>query len=251
MIINTAKLHFDEDIGRARSLHLHAVQVQEDLLKNDILRSAWMLAVGASDAFFCDAYADLITRTLRAKDLQPSGNLEGKLKNLKVPVSVFLSTRGGWRWRMAAREMMERESVLSIQQIKDLLNSFCRINNKILTSETIVGWATHDQARHRMFGCTRHQFNNLEGQNLNTQKKKSLDKLQKRMQSIFQRRHDCIHNCDRPRNALKRISADSTLKAIDDIDFVVNRCVEHLRREFPLFLADCDFSAQTRNAVGA
>lgn len=132
LVLGTAKQHFDEDIQRARDISAHAAALQAGRLRDDLFRSSWMTAVGASDAFFCDAYADLVTRTLRAKDRQPDGNLQDKLNNLKVPVIAVLNTSNGWRWRMAAREIIEKENVLSIKQIKDLLNIFCRDGNSCL-----------------------------------------------------------------------------------------------------------------------
>jgi hypothetical protein len=251
MIINTAKQHFDEDIARARDIHAHAVGLNNGRLKDDLLRSSWMYAVGASDAFFCDAYADLIARTLRAKELQKTGNLEGRIGNLKIPVVAFLSSNNGWRWRMAAREMIEKESVLSIKEIKDLMNLFCRSKSKLLTEDTIENWMVHPKASQRLFGISRCKFIKLDQKQQRAAKKNALKKFESRFQTIFQRRHDCIHNCDRPRTALQRLSASGTLKAIGDIEFLVNRCTEHLRAEYPNFLADCGFSAKTRNYVGA
>jgi len=94
-ILGTAKQHFNEDIQRARAIHCHAVTlVGEHLtrLKDDLLRSAWMMGVGANDAFFCDAYADLMTRTLRAKACQDTGNVSDNLENIKVPLIAILNT---------------------------------------------------------------------------------------------------------------------------------------------------------------
>ncbi len=65
MVLSTAKAHFDDDIGRARDLCEHS-RYRRDTLKNDLLRSSWMFAVGACDAYFADAYADLIAKTLQA-----------------------------------------------------------------------------------------------------------------------------------------------------------------------------------------
>lgn len=99
MILGTAKQHFDEDVQRSNAIHAHAIGLENGLLKDDLLRKAWMGVVGASDAFFCDAFADLVTRSLRAKERQPDGNLQNKLNNLKVPVIAVLNTTNGWRWR--------------------------------------------------------------------------------------------------------------------------------------------------------
>ncbi|MEC8579806.1 MAG: hypothetical protein VXZ18_03565 [Pseudomonadota bacterium] len=251
MILQTAKQHFDEDIHRANAILEHAFDIECAQLKGDILRSAWMTAVGASDAFFCDAYADLVTRTLRAKEREPHGDLRDKLNNLKVPVVAVLNTSNGWRWRMAAREIIEKENVLSIKQIKDLLNIFCRDGHKLLTQETIESWILHESSLNRLFGMSRSEYNQKQGQAKNKAKKSALDHLTRRMQTIFQRRHDCIHNCDRPKIAIQRISYDMTRKAIEDVDFVVNRCTDHLRNEFSPYLTSRGFSGATRNFVGA
>ena len=251
MILGTAKQHFDEDVKRAKVIHAHAVELEDGLLKDDLYRSAWMTAVGASDAFFCDAYADLVTRTLRAKERQPDGDLQDKLNNLKVPVVAVLNTTNGWRWRMAAREIIEKENVLSIKQIKDLLNIFSREGSKLLTQDTIEDWLLHDDMLQRQFGISKHQYNQKQGTAKNKAKKSALDHLGRRMQSIFQRRHDCIHNCDRPKYAIQGMTEDQCRKAIEDVDFVVNRCIDHLRAEYPQYLQSRGFSGATRNYVGA
>lgn len=251
MILGTAKQHFDEDVQRARDIQAHAAGLADGRLKDDLLRSAWMAGVGASDAFFCDAYADLVTRTLRAKERQPSGNLQDKLNNLKVPVVAVLNSSNGWRWRMAAREMIEKESVLSIQQIKDLLNIFCRDQHKLLTQDTVESWILHADMKQRQFGITRHAYQQTPAGGKAKAKKSALEKFGRRMQSVFQRRHDCIHNCDRPRSAIQAISADATQKALEDVSFLVNRCTDHMRGEYTHYLSSRGFTGQTRNQVGA
>ena len=91
-ILVTAKQHFDQDAARARALLAHAIPEAAGELRNDIMRAAWMMAVGASDAYFCDAYADLLARTLQAKQLQPAVDLPERLLSLKVPVISVVMT---------------------------------------------------------------------------------------------------------------------------------------------------------------
>ena len=72
----TALRHFQEDIKRARALVRHAAGLAcpsdaERLLRDDVLRSAWMFAVGALDAYFCDAYTDLVATTINANPHPP------------------------------------------------------------------------------------------------------------------------------------------------------------------------------------
>jgi hypothetical protein len=91
----TAKAHFDQDIVRSRALHTHSAGMAAGVLKDDVLRAAWMMAVGASDAYFSDAYADLISRALRAKELQPAIGIPDRLNNLLMPNPSLKLTRYG------------------------------------------------------------------------------------------------------------------------------------------------------------
>src|SRR5205085_2858803 len=127
MFLNTPKRHFEEDLSRARKILAHARTLNPDVLQHDVLRAAWMMAVGASDAYFCDAYGDLLARTLRAKGIETAVVIPDRLNNLKVPViAVLRGTHEGWRWRMAARELIEKENVLSLDKIRNLFNHFFR-----------------------------------------------------------------------------------------------------------------------------
>jgi hypothetical protein len=64
--------HFNQDIARARAIVEHADPLpsgrpDESLLRSDLLRSGWMFAVGALDAYFCDAYTDVVAATIISK----------------------------------------------------------------------------------------------------------------------------------------------------------------------------------------
>ena len=68
----TALKHFQQDIVRARALSAHAASLPvatagEQLLRSDVLRSAWMFSVGALEAYFCDAYTDIVATTIISK----------------------------------------------------------------------------------------------------------------------------------------------------------------------------------------
>ena len=118
MILQTPISHFREDIRRAKDLKNFASGLQESVIKDDILRSSWMMAVGALDAYFCDAYGDLIARTFRAKKIQPMVELPKKMNSIMVPIPVILENQvnGGWVWRMVARELIEKDNVLSVKK---------------------------------------------------------------------------------------------------------------------------------------
>src|SRR5262245_1332629 len=98
MILQTPINHFTEDIQRAKDLRAYAEGLGAGPIKNDILRASWMMAVGALDAYFCDAYGDLLARTFRAKRVQPGVELPKKMKNITVPIPVVLDNdlSGGW-----------------------------------------------------------------------------------------------------------------------------------------------------------
>ena len=60
-MLTTALNQFNQDVARARAIVAHAdplprTNAAEQMLRSDLLRSAWMFAVGAMDAYFCDAY---------------------------------------------------------------------------------------------------------------------------------------------------------------------------------------------------
>jgi hypothetical protein len=251
LILGTAKLHFDEDITRAKALLNLAHGLPDGSVKNDVFRSAWMIGVGASDAFFCDAYADLVSRTLRAKEFQSSGKIPDRLGNLSVPAAAVLNASSSWRWRMAARGIIEKQSVLSLDEVKKFLNLFCREGQKLLQAETIEVWIVHPGSKQRNFGISRAAYNALPAGSKSSAKKAALKKFSSQMQGVFQRRHDCIHNCDRPKIAIQAISADVTEKAILDVEFLVNRCTDHLQVEYPKYLKHNNYNGHTRNRVGA
>ena len=79
----------------------------------------------------------------------------------------------------------------------------------------------------------------------------AIDQFESRFREIFQRRHDCIHNCDRPRVSPQPLDNGSTvLKVIWDIEYLVDRCEEHIRAEFREFLLAAGCSAATITQAG-
>lgn len=249
MVLATAKRHFEEDLDRARRLSAHAPNAPA-AVQSDILRAAWMTAVGAGDAYFSDAYADLVSRTLRAKDLQPAITIPDRLNNLKVPViAVLRGKHAGWRWRMAARELMEKENVLSLDKIRELLNTFFDNNNRVLHKDTFADWITHTSAKQRCFGISARAFRQIPPPNKNGARDDALKHFEEHFGRIFQRRHDCIHNCDRPRVAIQAITQTAVDKVIEDIEFLISRCHDAMVSEFPAYLTRRGCDAVTRNRV--
>ena len=157
---STALKHFREDIARAREILSHANSLPrgsaaERSLRSDLLRSAWMFAVGALDAYFCDAYTDLIAATVSSKSRQPTIALPEFFYEIRFPIRAILEeyANPNWRWRMAARKMMERENVLSLATIQSLFNKFFREDRRFFHG-LLDAWMSHPDAKNWLFGIT-------------------------------------------------------------------------------------------------
>jgi hypothetical protein len=204
-----------------------------------------MFAVGALDAYFCDAYTDVVAATINSKSRHTAMTLPPFFNRIEFPVRAILESYArntNWRWRMAAREMMARENVLKLDRIQELFNGFCRDGHKIYT-DVLDGWIAHPDARKRLFGITSTDYQALNPADKDAARKAARRQLGKRFfeedspRSIFQRRHDCIHNCDRPRVTPQPLEKGSTvIKVIEDVEFLVTRCDEHITVEFRHFL---------------
>jgi len=251
-MLMTPKIHFEEDINRARDLCTHAQALSNSRLRDDVLRATWMMAVGACDAYFSDAYADLISRTLRAKALEPNVAIPDRLNNLRIPVvAVLREANCGWRWRMAARELIEEENVLSLDKIRKLFNQFFPEKGKLLNQNTIEKLILHRQAKSRVFGITKTRYRAKSGVAKSEAKKAAMEHFNDHYELLFQRRHDCIHNCDRPKMTLQAINHTIVLKRVEDIEFLVSCCHDDFLARFPDYLATLEFNAVTRNQVCA
>jgi hypothetical protein len=176
------------------------------------------------------------------------------MNNLKIPVIAVLRetrTYGGWRWRMAARELIEDENVLSLKKIKELFNQFFPDTGKLLNKTTIEPWILHGEARVRHFGISKTAYRALAAGARPSARDKALKKFEAYYADIFQRRHDCIHNCDRPKMAIQQIVAATVEKRIEDVTFLVRRCHADLVADFPLYLRRCAVPGAVRARVGA
>jgi hypothetical protein len=198
-----------------------------------------MFAVGALDAYFCDAYTDIVAATINSKARRPSITLPAWLYEIEVPVFAVVEEyrNENWRWRMAARKMMERENVLSLAAIQRLFNRFFPEDRKFFRDDLLDAWINRPDSKMRLFGLTRSAYAGMSEPDKRAARRQALQQMQDRYATIFQRRHDCIHNCDRPRMAPQPLKLGGTvLKVIDDVDFLVRRCDEHISVEFRSFL---------------
>lgn len=253
----TAIKHFNEDIARANALTDLAEKQPsgtqaEKLLRDDVLRSAWMLAVGALDAYYCDAYADLAARTLRAKSLQPSVSLPEFIKVLRLPAAHMVTQYPGspnWRWRMAARDLITRDNVLSLHRAQELINPFFRSKKGLFSTPMIKQMMGLPGATAHVFSIPPARYSTLAP----PQKKKAIGKakerLHKRFKDIIQRRHDMIHNCDRPKVALQNISCGKVRNVIRDVQLVVSASDSWIAQGFPGFLQRLSCGATVRSQV--
>ena len=207
-----------------------------------------MFAVGALDAYFCDAYTDIVAATIISKNRHDAHNHPGAgfdlpefFLKIKFPVRAILESyqnNFNWTWRMAAREMMLKEHVLELETIQSLFNKFFRTDQKFFR-KILPFWLMHPNATRRMFAMTSVRYNALRRANQTTAVEAAWLRMQDRFETIFQRRHDCIHNCDRPRVAPQPLSREATVdEVIDDVEFLVHRCDAHIAAEFRQFLLD-------------
>lgn len=213
-----------------------------------------MYAVGALDAYFCDAYTDIVAATIISKSRQPAISLPDFFYDIKFPVRAILepyTNNLNWRWRMAARKMMERETVLRLKTIQDLFNRFFRSRHKFFR-DLLEGWIASRDAKKRLFGITRNAYLALATPaERQTAFNDAWDQMQERYRNIFQRRHDCIHNCDRPKVSPQSLNrAGTVLKVIQDVEFLVPRCDQHINSEFREFLLRLGCTSATVTQVG-
>lgn len=254
----TAKSHFDEDVSRARALIEQAHSMpdatpSQKLLKEDILRSGIMFGVGAVDAYFCDAYADVVAKILRAKTSQAQIELPPAIENITLPVSALFHSatdRENWKWRMAARGIVEKDNVLSLFKIQQLFNPFFRQGHKIFDPPMVDNLVVSRNAPSRVTGMTRTEYRQKSGPALNKARKSIKSKIKDRYSKIFQRRHDCIHNCDRPKLSMQTISYTRAEKVVSDLNLLVDIIDPHIESEFNELLNHIGCDAITRNQVG-
>jgi hypothetical protein len=251
IVPTTALNHFNQDVSRARGIVAHAdalprTNPAEEMLRSDLLRSAWMFGVGAMDAYFCDAYTDIVAATIISKSRHPAANLPDFFYDIKFPIRAILepyANNANWRWRMAARKMMERENVLSLPAVQTLFNKFFRKGHRLFR-DRMAEWIVHADANQRVFGINRAAFNALAGLQRGQAIEDAQGQMEDRYRGLFQRRHDCIHNCDRPKVSPQALPLGGTVfKVIQDAEFLVHRCDEHINAEFREFLLGIGCSA--------
>ena len=118
-----------------------------------------MFAVGALDAYFCDANTDVVAATANSKSRQSAVALPEWVYDIKLPLRAVLEEydNTNWRWRMAARKMMERENVISLSAVQSLFNKFFRKGHKFFR-DLLDGWMARPDSKIRLFGVSRADY---------------------------------------------------------------------------------------------
>jgi hypothetical protein len=145
---------------------------------------------------------------------------------------------------------MERENVTRFSTIQTLFNKFFRKGRKFFR-DLLDDWMTRPDAKIRLFGISRLDYLAMNEAERHKAREAANDQLEDRFRAIFQRRHDCIHNCDRPRTAPQPLDKGGTvLKVIQDVEYLVNRSDEHVAAEFRQFLVGIGCSPTTIALAG-
>ena len=208
-------------------MHLATTDELATSLAADLRRQAVALAVGALDAYFCDAYVDVLAGSL-GKAKAGTRSLPSAYKKELLPAGAMLAAynnRPNWGLRMAARERMEKDNMLRLSRIKEMFNPvlpgpaklwdslmprYRALNRKRLTKYTHVEIASKTgTAESDALGASRAA-------------------LMTRMGAIVQRRHDIVHNCDRPKQSLLSLTPITASRMVADVRSFVEIFDDHL-----------------------
>jgi hypothetical protein len=224
---STARAHFDDDFGRAGDLLAEAEETEAEPLRSDLARAAVAFGVGALDAYLCDLFVDSLARTMkscrRARQSLPSGYAK-----LAIPAGPLLSSykaRPNWGLRMAARAMMEKDNMLQLGRLKELLNPALPPGNK-LWFDLAPRYIAID--RKRLTGISVAEYAALGGDDKAEARRKAASHTLLRVGSIVQRRHDIVHNCDRPKSAPQPLKVGSARNMLTDVGDLVSVLDAHI-----------------------
>jgi hypothetical protein len=226
---STARYHFDDDIQRAWTMHALARKTLADNnpLADDVGRVSVAFGVGAMDAYLCDAFADTLARCLKSCRRNGHSPPDGYAK-LELPIGPLMAdypVRANWGLRMATRALMEKENLLQLGRLKGLFNPALPSGHKLwhdLTQDFVA------LDRKRFAGIRKSAYAALTGQARGEGPRNVQAAVLKRMGEIVQRRHDIVHNCDRPKTAKQRLSLPKGEKMLADVQDFVTILDQHL-----------------------
>jgi len=177
--------------------------------------------VGALDAYLCDAFADTLARCLTHCRVSGKSVPKGYAK-LSLPVGPMFgnyAVRSNWGLRMATRTLMERDNLLQLSRLKELFNPALPVGHRLWV-DLMDDYVVLD--RMRLTGFRRSGYQGLTGKAKSDAPRKAQGAVLARMGEIVQRRHDIVHNCDRPKTAKQPLTLSAAGKMIADVnDFVV------------------------------
>lgn len=227
-----ARNHFNEDILRSEALAVHAASLPAatpGLLVTDLNRQAVASAVGAMDAYLCDAYVDLLTGAL-SRARAGTAPLPDGYRTERLPAGPLLAVynaRPNWGLRMAARGLMDRDNMLQTTRIKGMFNPALEANHKLWVGlmPTYLGLA-----RKRLTGArTLAEVMALGGNHRKKAIAAAQSAMMERIGDIVQRRHDIVHNCDRPKQAITAITPTQAKWMVADIRSFVEILDDHVQ----------------------
>ena len=180
------------------------------------------------DAYFCDAYVDCLTKCLQGAKAGRR-QMPGAYKKRELPVDVLLSLSShsseNWALRMAARNLMEKESVLSVEGVKDLFNPVLPAGRKlwpaVMDPLMQKGWK-------RFTGMAKAEYLAVAEGERERLWTGAAEKVKVRIQSTIQLRHDWVHNCGRPKSAIKALGPQQALACVREVRAVVEAIDSHL-----------------------
>jgi hypothetical protein len=230
----THRRHFDEDIARAEAILATARSRKGDArLPSDLRLSAVSMAVGAMDAYLCDAYVDCLTAVLRAyvTGQWKDDHLPSHYAKQQLPAGEVLDSsrrvRPLWSLRMAARSVMERGNMLTMSRVPEQFNGVLPDSHKLWVGliDRLIGFGYK-----RLTGVTGPEVNKLSGKPLEQAKKRAIKTFFNRISDTIQIRHDWAHNCGRPKTAIKTFSHAQARDRIREIRLFVTAFDDHLQQ---------------------
>jgi len=208
--------------------HATAIFPTDDALATDLGRTAVAFGVGALDAYRCDAFVDSLARCLRSCRLNshapPTGY--GELELPIGPLMTDYAARNDWGLRMAAGALMERDNLLQFGRLKDLPNSSLPPGPK-LWQDLVDDFVALD--RRRRAGFRRAEYAALTGGARADGRKRVSAAALSRMGEIVQRRHDVVHDCDRPKTAKQPLTPAQAGKVLTDVRDFATILDDHLQ----------------------
>lgn len=230
----TAKTHFDDDISRAFTLHVHAqtLQLAGDVSQfpKDIRGAAVALAVGAMDAYFCDKFVDCLTKALQAYAAGTwPGPFPPAFRQQHLPAGEVLDAsrihRPKWGIRMAAKAVMERNNMYSLSRVDGVFNGILPVGQKlwlgIVPQLLAVG-------RRRFTKYLAADMAGLTGKPLLGRQREVIATVKSRIGITVQFRHDWIHNCARPKGTIVNYTDGEARAAMNEIKSLVDIFEAHI-----------------------